>query len=102
MAPVEVPAATVPQHLRALAQANAVRDARSIVKRRMRAGEITLEEAIGHPAVASMTVFDLLSSQRRWGRERTARFLAVVAIRETKACGSLTARQRELVVRLAR
>jgi hypothetical protein len=41
-----------------------------------------------------MAVADLLMSQRRWGRTRARRFLAVIPMSENKTIGSMTDRQR--------
>ena len=45
-----------------------------------------------------MAVADLLTSQRRWGHTRVRKFLASVAMSENKTIGSLTERQRRVVV----
>jgi hypothetical protein len=93
------PSATIapgPQHLQALARANAVRLARAELKRRIAAGEISASEVIlTCPWEAdSMSVADLLMSQRRWGHTRCRNFLAGVPMSETKTVGSMTQRQR--------
>ena len=41
-----------------------------------------------------MTLAELLTSQRRWGRTRARKFLLGVALTENKRLGTLTARQR--------
>ena len=58
-----------PQHLRALARANAVRLARAELKRRISEEEVTAGEVFAQCPweAASMTVADVLMSQRRWG-----------------------------------
>ena len=85
-----------PQHLKALERANRVRLARAELKRRVASGEVTTAEVImSCPWEAnSMTVFDLLLSQRRWGRTRARKFLAALPLSEAKTLGSLTNRQR--------
>jgi len=85
-----------PQHMQALERANAVRLARAELKRRVAIGEITAADVIlGAPWEAeSMTVSDLLTSQRRWGHTRCRNFLAGVPMSETKTVGSMTQRQR--------
>ena len=87
---------TAPQHLRALERANTVRLARAELKRRVAAGD-TLAAAviIESPWEAqSMTVSDLITSQRRWGRARCRRLLQSIPISEHKTIGSMTERQR--------
>jgi hypothetical protein len=85
-----------PQHMQALQRANKVRLARAELKRRIAAGEISASEVILEcPWEAdSMSVADLLMSQRRWGHTRCRNFLAGVPMSETKTVGSMTQRQR--------
>jgi len=91
-----------PQHLRALARANEVRLARADLKRRVAVGEITAAEVIlSSPWEAeTMTVSDLLMSQRRWGHTRCRKFLQCIPVSETKTVGSLTDRQRRALAAL--
>jgi hypothetical protein len=91
-----------PQHLRALERANAVRLARAELKRRVADGELTAAEVIlGAPWEAdSMTVSDLLTSQRRWGHTRCRKFLQAIPMPENKTIGSMTDRQRRAVAQL--
>ena len=88
-----------PQHLRALARANEVRLARAELKRRIAEGELTVGAIVlDAPWEAeTMTVADLLMSQRRWGRTRCRRLLQGIPMSETKTVGSLTDRQRQAV-----
>ena len=68
--------APAPQHLQALSRANEVRLARAELKRRVATGEISAGEVILDPWEAeSMSVSDLLMSQRRWGHQRCRRLL---------------------------
>lgn len=85
-----------PQHMRALQRANEVRLARAELKRRVTEGEIAAAEVILTCPweAASMTVADLLLSQRRWGTTRCRKFLTGAGIPETKTVGSMTDRQR--------
>jgi hypothetical protein len=85
-----------PQHMQALQRANEVRLARAELKRRIAAGEISASEVIlTCPWEAdSMSVADVLMSQRRWGHTRCRNFLAGVPMSETKTVGSMTQRQR--------
>jgi hypothetical protein len=93
-----------PQHLQALRRANQVRLARAELKRRVAYGEITAGDVILESPweAGSMTVADLLMSQRRWGITRCRKVLAQIPVSETKTVGSLTDRQRRaLAVLLA-
>jgi hypothetical protein len=84
------------QHLQALEYANRVRLARARMKRRIAAGELAAAEVIlSCPWQAhSMSVSDLLMSQKRWGRARCRRLLIGLGVPENKQVGTLTERQR--------
>jgi hypothetical protein len=45
----------------------------------------------------SMTISELLTSQRRWGRTRARKFLMPLSLNENKQLGTLTSRQRNLI-----
>ena len=89
-----VPAA--PQHMRALAEANRVRLARAALKRDVASGQVEAAEvARSCPwEVTTMTVGELLRSQRRWGRARARKFLFGLGLNENRELGRLTERQR--------
>ena len=84
------------QHLRALEYANRVRLARARMKRRIAAGELSAAEVVlSCPWQAhSMSISDLLMSQKRWGRARCRRLLVSLGVPENKQIGTLTERQR--------
>ena len=84
------------QHLRALEYANRVRLARAHMKRKIAAGELSAAEVIlNRPWQAhSMSISDLLMSQKRWGRTRCRRLLVSLGVPENKQLGTLTERQR--------
>jgi hypothetical protein len=87
------------QALDALEQANHVRLARAALKRSIKAGELNAAEVVRSSPweVETMTVSELLRSQRRWGRTRTQKFLTLLAVGENRQVGRLTDRQRELL-----
>jgi hypothetical protein len=89
--------AAPPQHLRALEQANRVRLARADLKRRVAMQKTSVVEVIlDCPWQAeSMSISDLLMSQRRWGRARCRRLLVSLGIPENKQIGTFTQRQRD-------
>ena len=95
-----MPAATtvvsMPQHMQALAHANRVRLARAALKRSILAGQMEIVEVIQNCPweVETMTVGELLRSQRRWGRARARKFLSSLALNENREIGRLTERQR--------
>ena len=84
------------QHLRALEYANRVRRARAGMKRRIAHGELSAAEVVlsGPWEAHSMSISDLLMSQKRWGRTRCRRLLVSLGIPENKQVGTLTERQR--------
>jgi len=87
------------QHMRALQRANAVRVARAQLKRDIERGALSVGEVILNPPweAASMTIAELLSSQRQWGSTRSRKFLTGIEIPEIKTIASLTERQRSLL-----
>jgi hypothetical protein len=86
--------------MRALARANEVRLARAALKRRVAAGECEVIEVVSDlPWEAnSMSLAELLCSQRRWGRARSRKLLNSVGLSEGKRLGTLTERQRGILV----
>jgi hypothetical protein len=88
------------QCMQALARANKVRLARAAMKRDISAGRRSvLEVLLESPWEAeSMTLSELLCSQRRWGRARSRKLLASTALSEAKKVGTLTERQRRILV----
>jgi hypothetical protein len=92
-------AVQVPQHMQALARANRVRLARAELKRSIARGAIDVAEVIRECPweTESMTLAELLTSQRRWGRTRARKLLQGLALSENKRLGTLTPRQRTLL-----
>jgi hypothetical protein len=90
--------------MRALQRANEVRLARAAVKRRLSAGTISAAEVIlgPPPEIETMPVGQLLMSQRRWGHVRCRRFLSALSVAESKTVGSMTQRQRGILVAMLR
>jgi hypothetical protein len=84
------------QHLRALEYANRVRLARARMKRQVAAGDLSAAEVVlSCPwQASSMSISDLLMSQKRWGRTRCRRLLVSLGVPENKQVGTLTERQR--------
>ncbi len=95
-------AVAAPQHLRALEHANRIRLARADLKRKIGAGKLTAADVISDPPpeVASMSISELLMSQRRWGRARCRRLLVSLGLPENKRIDTLTARQRAALAML--
>lgn len=94
-----VVASEEPQHMQALARANRVRLARARLKRAVQAGEVKASEIVSETPweAETMRLSELLTSQQRWGRTRTRKFLAGLGLSENKILASLTQRQRTLL-----
>lgn len=88
--------AVTPQCQAALDRANDVRLARARLKRRIRDGGLAAAEVVltSPWQTRTMSVEELLMSQRGWGRVRARRLLLSLAVAETKQIGTLTERQR--------
>src|SRR5689334_23547785 len=88
------------QCMQALARANQVRLARAALKREISAGRRGVTEVITDSPweVDSMSLSELLCSQRRWGRARSRKLLSSIALSEGKRVGTLTERQRRILV----
>lgn len=89
----------LPQHMRALARANEVRLARAQLKREVGAGKRGILSVIRECPweSESMSVSELLCSQRRWGRARSRKLINSLHINESKRLGTFTQRQRDLL-----
>jgi hypothetical protein len=89
-----------PQCMEALARANKVRLARAALKREISAGRRSITEVIMDSPweVESMSLGELLCAQRRWGRARSRKLLSSTALNEGKRVGTLTERQRRILV----
>jgi hypothetical protein len=88
------------QCMEALARANKVRLARAALKRDISAGRRSITRVIMDSPweVDSMSLGELLCSQRRWGRARSRKLLSSTALSEGKQVGTLTERQRRILV----
>jgi hypothetical protein len=92
----KAPPSHAPQHLKALERANEVRQSRARLKRRIASGDVSVGHVLVacHPDAATMSISDLLMSQKWWGRTRSRRVLVSTGIPEWKPVGDLTQRQR--------
>jgi hypothetical protein len=88
------------QCMQALARANQVRLARAALKRDISAGRRNISEVIMESPweAESMSLGELLCAQRRWGRARSRKLLSSTALSEGKQVGTLTERQRRILV----
>jgi hypothetical protein len=94
------PRADTSQCMQALARANEVRLARAALKRDVSAGRRQVTEVVLESPweAESMSLSELLCSQRRWGRARSRKLLSSIALNEAKRIGTLTDRQRRILV----
>jgi hypothetical protein len=85
--------------MQALAHANRVRLARASLKRAVLVNKIDVTDVVRNCPweVETMTVGELLRSQRRWGRTRVRKFLSSLALNENRELGRLTNRQRNVL-----
>ncbi|HEU4736232.1 MAG TPA: hypothetical protein VFS48_04290 [Solirubrobacterales bacterium] len=76
-----------------------MRLARAELKRSIARGEVDAADIVRDCPweTESMTLAELLTSQRRWGRTRARKFLIGLALNENKKLGTLTSRQRSLL-----
>lgn len=90
------------QQMEALERANKVRRARAELKRKIETGEVSVPQVlVACPShAATMSISDLLMSQRWWGRTRSRRLLVSVGVPERKPVGNLTERQRTAMAAL--
>lgn len=91
------------QHMDALHKGNEIRLARAALKGDVKRGEKTVAGVLADnpPEVATMTVTDLIAAQHRWGTERARRWVAAQHVGESKTIGTLTDRQRGVLVAAA-
>lgn len=85
--------------MRALERANTVRLARAELKRAIARGDRDAAAVVEESPweTESMTLAELLTSQRRWGQTRARKFLLPLSLSENKQLGTLTPRQRRLL-----
>lgn len=81
------------QSLEALAVANQVRLAGSLLKKEIAAGATSAASALTDPRARGLTVSALLISQHGWGRTKTLRLLRKHHISESRYVVELTDRQ---------
>src|SRR5439155_26303798 len=87
------------QRARALRDANRVRCGRARLKRSLASGGRSAADLISDPPVEvrTMTVRQLVVSQRGWGPVRSRRLLRAASVPEGKELRSLTERQRRVL-----
>lgn len=78
-----------PLHMIALEKANRIRLARAESKREIYEGHLSLADALEMEHMQSMTVFELLKAQWRWGDTRAHKTLCHLGMSETQRVDSL-------------
>jgi hypothetical protein len=102
---VPPPDRTITQRTTALQLANAVRCARAVLKRDLKAGRVRVVDVLLEPPeyAATMKVYDLLLAVPKFGRVKVSKALGRATISPSKTLGGMTVRQRaELVSLLGR
>jgi hypothetical protein len=83
------------QRMAALRRANEARDGQTQIKRLIKSGRMTIDDAFDDPRAQSMAVLDLLMSRPRWGRKSALKVLTRRFISESRKVRDLTERQRD-------
>jgi hypothetical protein len=89
-----------PQNLRALAKGHRVRMVRADIKRRLRAGDITVADALAEPDCAGMRALELLHARPWWGPKRALSALRATGASELRKVGELSDRQRDILAKM--
>jgi len=82
------------QHMDALARANAIRFGIAAVKREVKAGTLTVADALLDERAQPMKLGALLLAQWRWGPDRVRLLCGHMLISEVRRVRDLTTRQR--------
>lgn len=93
-------AGKLPQHMQALQRANVVRLGRAERKREIGRGDLDVRDVVRDCPYEMETIplSELLMAQRRWGKTRARKLLQGIALSESKKLGTLTPRQRALLI----
>lgn len=101
MTPATIPTRSYQQRIDSLREANRVRVARSQVRHKLKAGEMTIMQAIKEPCCQTATLYSLLKAQKLWGESKAMKLLTRMAntfnapIGTTRKVEDLTERQRK-------
>lgn len=91
--------ATGSQREQALDRANRVRLGMADLKRDVKAGRVTLDDAVALPACQPMRVYDLLRALPAWGPSKASTVLRELGVASpTRRVGELTPRQLDLML----
>jgi hypothetical protein len=86
--------------MQALKRGNEIRLARAERKREIFRGDLTVATVVEEVPweCETITLAELLTSQRRWGRTRARKLLSPLNLPENKRLGDCTDRQRRVIV----
>jgi hypothetical protein len=87
-----------PQHMVALELANDARSGAARVRREVKAGRMTLQQAVADPDSGPLQALTLVMELPRWGRESGRRALRAAGVPDTKRVRDFTDRQRAAIV----
>lgn len=90
----------IPQRLHALELANVARSNGKTVGQEVRAGLLTIEEALTDPRAQSMPIGRLLAAQRGWGTTKVNQLLGRQRMWWSRPVRDLTDRQRRVISEL--
>lgn len=88
------------QRLDALQHANAARSANKEIRQEIRAGTLTIDQALEDPRAQSMPIGRLLAAQRGWGTTKVNRLLEPQRMWWSRPVRDLTDRQRRVISEL--
>lgn len=100
MTTMTMPDRSLEQRLDAIKQANYIRTWRSVLKRDIKAGRVSVVDVLRDPVpeVETMKVFDLLLAAPKYGRVKVTKTLQRQAVSPSKTVGGLSCRQRAALV----
>lgn len=91
-------AVAVDQRLSALAEANRIRSERASLKRRLKAGDASIDQAFEHPDFQKAEVWMVLIAVKGVGQVKALKVLRRVGVSASRPVGALTGRERGAIV----
>jgi len=86
-----------PQHMRALDMAHATNTRRAHVRAELKAGRMTIAQALDDPLLAGVRVETMLLAVPRIGKAQARRILAASDLHDRRTIGSATDRQKHMI-----
>lgn len=96
------PERSLAQRMEALQRANDIRTKRARLKKRIKAGKVSVAQVVAEPApeLHTMKLFDVLLATPKVGKVKANRIVQQARVSPSKTLGGLTERQRGEVVPL--